>query len=154
LGLGRAIAGSIPSTDGAPRLIRALPDAKLGLVEKSIRYLHSHILLNQQFFIATRNILNLTPQTEAVLAQYLRAGKKIYLLLVRYANAKEAAAALQGFRGAYMPEASEKGRLQTEDRQWTSTKRVNEFVLIVFGAQTEQEAGELIEETTKKIGGI
>jgi hypothetical protein len=154
LGLGRAMADSIRSTDGAPGLIRALPDGKMGLVEKSIRYLHSHILLNQRFFIATRNILNLTPRTEAVLAQYLRAGKKIHLLLVRYPDAKEAAAALQGFKAAYMPEASEKGLLQTEDRQWTSTKRVNEFVLIVFGAQNAREAGELIEETVKKIGGI
>jgi hypothetical protein len=154
LSLGRAMADSIRSTDQAPRLIRALPDRKMGLVEKSIRYLHSHILLNQRFFIATRNILNLNPQTEVVLAQYLRAGKKIHLLLVRYPDAKEAAAALLGFKGAYMPEASEKGVLQTEDRQWTSARRVNEFVLIVFGAQSEREAGELIEETAKKIGGI
>lgn len=154
LGLGRAMADSIRSADPAPRLIRALPDGKMGLVEKSIRYLHSHILLNQRFFISTRNILNLNPGTEVVLAQYLRAGKKIHLLLVRYPDAKEAAAALQGFRAAYMPEASEKGRLQTEEGQWTSAKGVNEFVVIVFGAQSEREAGELIEETARRIGRI
>lgn len=154
LGLGRAIADSIRSADPTPRLIRALPDGKMGLVEKSIRYLHSHILLNQRFFIATRNILNLNPETEVALAQYLRAGKKIHLLLARYPDANEATKALQGFREAYMPEASEKGLLRTEDRQWTSAKRVSEFVLIVFGAPSEREAGELIGETEKKIGGI
>jgi hypothetical protein len=154
LGLGRAMADAIRATDPAPRLIRALPDGKMGLVEKSIRYLHSHILLNQRFFIATRNILNLTPRTEAVLAQYLHAGKKIHLLLVRYPDAKEAAAALQGFKAAYMPEASAKGVLQTEEGKWTSAGRVNEFVLIVFGAPGEREAGELIEETEKRIGRI
>jgi hypothetical protein len=154
LSLGRALADSIPSTDQAPKLIRALPDGKMGLVEKSIRYLHSHILLNQRFFIATRNILNLNPKTEAVLAQYLRAGKKIHLLVVRYPDMKEAEAALQSFKRAYMPEVFEKGRLQTEDRQWTSAKKVNEFVLIVFGAGSEREGEEWIRETEKRIGGI
>jgi hypothetical protein len=154
LGLGRAMADSIRSADPAPKLIRALPDGKMGLMEKSIRYLHNHILLNQRFFIATGNILSLTPQTEVVLAQYLRTGKKIHLLLVRYPDAREAAAALQSFKGAYMPEASEQGLLQTEEGRWTSARRVNEFILIVFGAPSGREAGELIGEAERKIGGI
>jgi hypothetical protein len=152
LSLGRAIANAIPLTGQTPKLIRALPDGKMGLVEKSIRYLHSHILLNQRFFIATRNILNLSSKTEAVLAQYLRAEKKAHLLLVRYQDLIEAGAALQSFKRAYMPEVFEKGRLQTEDRKWTSAKQVNEFILIVFGAGSEQEAEELIKGAEKKIG--
>jgi hypothetical protein len=152
LRLGRAIANSIQWSGQTPKLISALPDGKMGLVEKSIRYLHSHILLNQRFFIATRNILNLNPKTEAILAQYLGAGKKIHLLLVRYPDVKEAEAALQSFKRAYMPEVFEKGLLQTEDKKWTSTKKVNEFVLIVFGASNEREGEELIRGTEKKIG--
>jgi hypothetical protein len=152
LSLGRAIADSIRLTGQAPKLISALPDGKTGLVEKSIRYLHSHILLNQRFFVATQNILNLNPKTEVILAQYLRAGKKIHLLLVRYPDVKEAEAALQSFKRAYMPEVFEKGLLQTEDKKWTATKKVNEFVLIVFGASNEREGEELIKGTEKKIG--
>jgi hypothetical protein len=152
LNLGRAIANSIPLTGQAPKLISALPDGKMGLLEKSIRYLHSHILLNQRFFIATLNILKLNPQTEVILAQYLRAGKKIHLLLVRYPDVKEADAAFQSFKRAYMPEVFDKGMLQTEDKRWTATKKVNEFVLIVFGASSEQEGEELIKGTEKKIG--
>ncbi len=154
LSLGRAIADAIPSTGQAPKLITALPDGKTGLVEKSIRYLHSHILLNQRFFIATRNILNLNPNTEVILAQYLRAGKKVHLLLVRYPDGKEAEAALLSFKRAYMPEAPGKGLLQTEDKKWTAAKRVNEFVLIVFGASGQREGEELIRGTEKKIGEI
>lgn len=154
LAFGRAVAGSVRSADPPPKLIRALPDGKMGLVEKSIRYLHSHILLNQRFFIATENILRLTPQTEVVLAQYLRTGKKIHLLLVRYPDAKEAATALQGFKAAYMPEASEQGLLRTEEGRWTSARRVNEFILIVFGASSGREADELIGEAERKIGRI
>ena len=152
LNLGRAIANSIQLTGQAPKLIRALPDGKMELVEKSIHYLHSHILLNQRFFVATQNILNLNPKTEVVLAQYLHAEKKIHLLLVRYPNVKEAEAALQSFKRAYMPEVFEKGLLQTEDKKWTATKKVNEFILIVFGAESEREGEELIKETEKKIG--
>ncbi|MCX5819245.1 MAG: hypothetical protein NT047_04975 [Deltaproteobacteria bacterium] len=152
LSLGRAVANSIQWTGQAPKLISALPDGKTGLVETNIRYLHSHILLNQRFFVATRNILNLNPKTEVILAQYLRAGKKIHLLLVRYPDVKEAEAALQSFKRAYMPEVSEKGLLQTEDKKWTAIKKVNEFVLIVFGAGSEREGEELIRGTEKKIG--
>ena len=151
LSLGRAIANSIQWSGQTPKLIRALPDGKMGLVEKSIRYLHSHILLNQRFFIATRNILNLNPKTEAILAQYLGAGKKIYLLLVRYPDVKEAETALQSFKRVYMPDGFEKGLLQAEDKKWTATRKVNEFVLIVFGAGSEREGEELIKETEKKI---
>jgi hypothetical protein len=152
LSLGRAIADSIHLMGQAPKWVRALPDGKTGLVEKSIRYLHSHILLNQRFFVATQNILNLNPKTEAILAQYLHAGKKSHLLLVRYPDVKEAEAALQSFKRAYMPEVFEKGLLQTEDKKWTATKKTNEFVLIVFGAGSEREGEELIKETEKKIG--
>jgi len=152
LRLGRALANSIPLTGQAPKLINALPDGKMGLVEKSIRYLHSHILLNQRFFVATRNILNLNSKTEVILAQYMRVGKKLHLLLVRYPEVKEAEAALRSFKKAYMPEVFEKGLLQTEDKKWTSTRKINEFVLIVFGASNEQEGEELIKGTEKKIG--
>jgi hypothetical protein len=152
LSLGRAIANSVPLTGQTPILINALPNGKMGLVEKSIRFLHSHILLNQRFFVATQNILNLNPKTEVILAEYLRAGKKIHLLLVRYPDVNEAEAALQSFKSAYMPEVFDKGLMQTEDKKWTGTKRVNEFILIVFGASSEREEEELIQGTEKKIG--
>ena len=86
--------------------------------------------------------------------KYLRAGKKIHLLLVRYPDVKEAEAALQSFKRTYMPEVFEKGLLQTEDKKWIATKKVNEFVLIVFGASNEREGEELVKGTEKKIGEI
>ncbi len=67
---------------------------------------------------------------------------------------KKAEAALQSFKRAYMLKVFEKGLLQTEDKKWTSTKKVNEFGLIVFGASNEQEGEELIKGTEKKIGEI
>jgi hypothetical protein len=64
----------------------------------------------------------------------------------------EAEAALRSFKRVYMPEVFEKGLLQTEDKKWTAVKRINAFVLIVFGASNEQEGEELIKGTEKRIG--
>jgi hypothetical protein len=154
LSLGRAVAESIQVTGPAPKLIDALPDGKAGLIKKSLRYLHSHVLLNQRFFVATQNILNLNPQTDAVLAQYLREGRRIHLLLIRYPAEKEAEAALQNFKKTYMPEALDKAFLRTEDKKWTGAKRQKEFVLIIFGGGSAKEAEELIQAAEKKIRGM
>jgi hypothetical protein len=154
LSLGRAVAGSIKVTGPAPKLIDALPDGKAGLIEKSLRYLHSHVLLNQRFFVATQNILNLNPQTDAVLAQYLRDGRRIHLLLIRYPAEKEAEAALQNFKKTYMPESLDKAFLRTEDKKWTGAKRQKEFVLIIFGGGSAKEAEELIQAAERKIGSM
>ena len=64
LDIGKAIANSIKSTGPIPKLLGVLPNGKTGLLEKSTRYFHSHILLNQRFFVANQNILNLNSKTE------------------------------------------------------------------------------------------
>ena len=149
--LGKEMAQAIPRNGPAPKLIDNLPDTQAGLNQKSIRYLRSHVLLNQRYFIAHQNILHLNLQTEAVLAQYWRGAQKIHLLLIRYANAKQAEDALQSFKKAYMPQAAEKGFLQTEDRKWSMAKRHREFILAVFGAPSLAEADELIKATEAKL---
>jgi len=152
LNVGREVAKSIKTTGPAPQLINALPVGKAGLVEKAVRYLHSHVLLNQRFFVANQNILRLNAKTDAVLAPYLRDGKKIHLLLIRYSTAQEAEEALQSFKKAYMPEAGEKESLQTEDKKWTGVRRQREFVLIVFGAPRETDARELLQAAENNLG--
>jgi len=70
-GLGRAVAASIMKTGPMPQLISYIPDKGFGLVEKNIYFFRSHVLLNQRFFIAHQNILQLGQDVEAVLAEYL-----------------------------------------------------------------------------------
>ena len=150
---GRAVADSIPGTGPEPKIIQYLPDQTFGLVDKSIRYLKSHVLLNQRFFIAYQNILNLSRKTEAVLAQYLQDKQKTQLLLIRYPNVKEAGDAYQSFMKAYLPEAREKDRSKIEDRKWTSARQRNEYVVIVFGSPTEADAAALLKATEEKLPG-
>jgi hypothetical protein len=153
LHMGRGVANSIPGTGPEPKLVGFIPGKNVGLVDKSIRYLRNHVLLNQRFFIAHQNILNLNRKTEAVLAQYLRDKQKTQLLLIRYANLKEAGVAYQSFMKTYLPEAGGKDRLRTEDRKWTFARQRSEFVVIVFGAPTEADAEALLKATEEKMFG-
>jgi hypothetical protein len=154
LEMGKGIADSIKAKGPMPKLLNILPNGRSGLVEKSVRYLHSHILLNQRFFIANQNILNLSPKTEAVLGQYSHGQQKVHLLVIRYAEENEATAALQKFKKAYMPEAGQKGAIQTEDKKWSAVEMRKGFILIVFGAGSKADAEKYIRAAGEKIGTI
>ncbi len=151
LEIGKIIANSIASVGPEPKLLALIPGRDFGLVDKSVRYLRSHILLNQRFFIAQQNILNITRKTEAVLAQYIQDKQKTQLLLIRYPGPKEAADAYQSFMKSYLPDAAGKDRLRIEDRKWTFARQRNEFVIIVFGVATEGSGEKLIKTTEGKL---
>jgi hypothetical protein len=153
LKMGRAAANSIPTKGSEPKLVGYIPGKDLGLVDKSICYLKSHVLLNQRFFIAHQNILNLSRKTEAVLAQYLRDKQRTQLLLIRYPDSKEAGDVYQRFMKAYLSDAKGTDRSKTEDGKWTFARQRNEFVIIVFGAPKETDAEALLKSTEKKLLG-
>ena len=153
LKMGRAAANSIPTKGSEPKVVGFIPGKDLGLVDKSIRYLKSHVLLNQRFFIAHQNILNLSRKTEAVLAQYLQDKQKTQILLIRYPDSKEAGDVYQSFMKVYLPDAQGKDRSKTEDGKWTFARQKNEFVIIVFGAPMEADAEALLKATEKKLLG-
>jgi hypothetical protein len=151
LAMGRGVSNSIRAVGPEPISVGFIPGKDVGLVDKSVRYLRSHVLLNQRFFIAHENILNLNRKTEAVLAQYLQEKQRTQLLLVRYPNRKEAGEAFQGFMKVYLPEAGGKDPVRTEDRKWTFARQRNEFVVIVFGAPTEADAEALLKATEERL---
>ena len=153
LQVGRATANSIASKGAEPRLVSFIPGKDFGLVDKSVRYMRSHILLNQRFFIAHQNILSLSRKTEAVLAQYIQDRQKAQLLLIRYPDSREAGDAYQSFMKVYLPDARAKDRLKTEDRKWTFARQLNEFIVIVFGAATEDSGEALLKATGEKLLG-
>jgi hypothetical protein len=151
LAMGRAAADAVPGTGPEPEWIALLPGRDFGLVERSVRFFKSHVLLNQRFFISHRNILNLNGQTEAHLAQYLREEQKTHLLLIRYPDGKAAGEAYRSFMKAYLPDAGRKDGSKTEDQRWTLARRKAEFVFIVLGASTETDAEELIQAAEEKL---
>jgi hypothetical protein len=150
LAAGRAAADAIQETGPAPALVGSIPGQELGLVEGSVRFLKSHVLLNQRFFIAHGNILHLGRGTGAVLAQYTRESGKVHLLLVRYSGAREAGDAYRSFMGAYLPDAGGKELLMTEDHKWTMARLRGEALTVVFGAPTAADAEALIKAAEEK----
>ena len=153
LGSGRAMDNAISATGPEPKIIQYLPGQTFGLVDKSIRYLKSHVLLNQRFFVSHQNILDLSRETEATLATYLRDRQKVHLLLIRYPNSPKAKEAFQSFTKAYMPDAAGKDRVKTEDRKWTFARQSNDYILIIFGAPREADAEALLKATKEKLMG-
>ena len=153
LSMGKAAAQAIPTSGSEPRILQLLPGKEFGLIDRSTRYLKSHVLLNQRFFISHENLLSISRKTEAVLSAYTRDKHKVQLLLIRYPNADEAKSALQTFKKAYMPEAGEKDRLKTEDKKWTFARQQKDYLILVFSAPTESDAEVLIKATEEKLIG-
>lgn len=151
LALGRHTAAAIPATGSEPRVVGLIPGKDAGLVETSVRYLTSHVLLNQWLFISHENILNLSRRTEAVFAQYGQGSQKTQLLLVRWSEAAEAGDAYQKFLTVYLPDAGGKDRRMTADRRWTIARRWNEFLLVVVGAPTESVGETLLQATEDRL---
>jgi hypothetical protein len=151
LTLGGTAADLIQEIGPEPKLVGLIPGKDLGLVDRSVRYLKSHVLLNQRFFIAHQNILNLSRRTEAVLAQYTREKQKTHLLLIRYPSVKEARDAYQSFMSAYLPDAGGKDLAKTEDQKWTMARQRGEVVVVIFGAPTAADAEALLKATEDKL---
>jgi len=137
LHLGRLTAAAIQEEGQPPRAIGLIPGKEAGLVETSVRYVTSHILLNQRLFIARDNVLGLTRETGAVLAQYGRDAAAAHLLVVRYPTATAAAAAYGRFMAAYLPAAASRGLGQTTDGRWTIARQRRAVLAVVIGAPSE-----------------
>ena len=154
LQLGRQTATAVRETGRLPSVVGLIPGADAGLVETSVRYLTSHILLNQRRFIAHENILGLNRQTGAVLAQYGRDAAKAHLLLVRYPTGTAAGAAYRRLLTVYLADAGGKDRLRTNDQRWTIARQKNAFVVVVLGAPTEEVGDALLAATESALRGL
>lgn len=151
LHLGRLTAAAIREEGQPPRAIGLIPGRDAGLVETSVRYLTSHVLLNQRLFIARDNVLGLTRQTGAVLARYGRDAAAAHLLLVRYPTATAARAAYGRFMAAYLPTADGKDRVKTNDGRWTLARHRQAFLAVVIGAPSESFGEALLAATEKAV---
>ncbi len=120
---------------------------KKGLVRKQIRFFHKSFNLNYHYYLSDQDILNLNEDTDAFLATYLLGGKKSYLLVVRYPDAKKASRAYDRFTDAYMPEAKNQQTALMENNRWTAANMKDEYVSIIFEALTEESARQIVRQT-------
>jgi len=95
--LARQVAAGMPEGGALPELVARLPQENL--VPDSPRFFHQKLSLDNLLWLGDENILNLSGQTDAVLAAYTYGDTRAQLLVVAYpaeAEAEAAHAALQG----------------------------------------------------------
>ena len=167
LALGRAAALAIGGDGERPSLLALLPEDFRDL--KGTHYFHTFPILNYHFFVSPDNILNLGPETEAVLAAQpgaAGASSKERLTIIRYPHEKDAGMAFISFCRASMPEtapAQDKGQeeqlgreqesrlFKTKDGLWTAAGVKRNMVVVVFQAPTSQEAIHILQRAIKGL---
>jgi hypothetical protein len=147
LSLGRQIASSIKEMGNSPKILSFLPDSLALYTKTQAWFLHSHILLNQRFFVAHGNVLNLAGDVEAALGRYGKDKDKIHLLLIKYPSQAAAERALVSFKKSYMADGEGKASIKTENNKWTSTEKYGNYCIIVFDAPDENFALQSIKDT-------
>ena len=98
LALGRAAAAAIHEEGQPPSLVGDLPVD--GLEGRSVRFLHTHEILNSALYIGFENVLGLGVGTDAALGHYQRNGGEAWLVLVDYPGEEAARKAELSAKGA------------------------------------------------------
>jgi len=144
--LARAIDSKILTTGNKPQLLSCLPED--GLDSNSVRFFHTHTALNFHYFLGNKNILNLSSETDAVLAQY---GNESYLLCIEYPSASDARRGYHGFLEHFAPEAKSSGAAEIETGKWVAVKLVRQCLVIALDAPSEQKARQLVDACVQRL---
>ena len=140
--LGQKVAACIPQKGAKPDILLKLPAE--GLESKSIRYLHHPTILNYHFYLSDENILNLTPETKAVLANYQTGKETARLLLISYPDKIRAKISRDLFLKHYLSDADKMGMAVLEDGKWAAASLKNSLLIIVLEAESRQLAENLL----------
>jgi hypothetical protein len=151
LSLGSRIASSIKETGNPPKILAFLPDGLKQFAKSQAWFLHSHILLNQRFFIAYENILDLSGDVNVALGRYAHNKDRVHLLIVKYPSQLRADEAFKGFKKAYMNDGAARISVKTENNKWTSATEYGDYLVIVFDAPDEPFAKQMIEQTAERL---
>jgi hypothetical protein len=153
LEIGRRIAAAIGTDGPRPALLAALPP---GLAPPStVRYLHSHVILNRHYFVHAENVLNLGPDVEAVLARLGGPGRGAALLIVRYPSEGAASEAWDRFRAAFPPGEAAAGADLPAGKRGEVRLAPNAFAAIL-GADSDETVRRILDRIVVQVkqGGI
>lgn len=148
--LAEMVSDRILETGRKPALLSRLPS--VGLLTRTIRYLHDPVILNTHYYLSGENILGLEPLTEAVLAEYRRGSQGAMLLIVSYPSEGKAGEAGQSVLRHYLPDA-EKAAARLENGRWSAVGARGRVVAFVLEAGTLELARDLVSETLGSAGG-
>ena len=140
--LGRDIAAAIGRRGDPPPLLGRLPGE--GLELGSVRYILHHAWINGFYYISDQNILDITKETEAVLAKYQSGKSPLYLLLVSYPDEGAARRAYTKFSAAFLFDA-DTGIKQIEDGRWAGCRLEGSRVWVVLNGGEAEPVTELLD---------
>jgi len=144
--LGKSIAAAIKDEGALPPILSLLPAENL--IPESVHYFHHYIWLNSFTFVSNENVLNITPGTPAVLSKYRQPGGTLFLLLVRYPDEPQAAAAAAQFKEKILA-GSASDALKMDDGRWAGFRRYGSLFAAVLGAPDESQVRSMLERVKK-----
>ena len=153
--LGEIITKAEAGEGEKPEMLSLLPAE--GLDAKTLRYFHTLISLNSHYYLASANILGLSPETSAVLARYEIAGEKPRVLLVAYSSPGGAESAYTQFVRTYLKEKPlPEGKTiaaKLENEKYASAFRQGRFLILVLEAATPSLCEGLSKDISSRLEG-
>jgi len=140
--LGKKVDALITDRGTRPKIIERLPAD--GLLESSIRYLHHPVILNYHYYLSDENLLHLSSETDAVLAEYEGLNGKALVLLISYPRSSIAADAYTDFNRHYLEQVDNKGAVLLENNAWSASKINGRLLVIILEADSRQLAETLL----------
>jgi hypothetical protein len=140
--LARQVAAQIKTEGARPKILAYLPPE--GLQSHLIRYLHHPVVMNYHYYISDENILNISNDTDVVLARYRGETGAGLLLLVEYLDPKLAARSLTLFLKYYLPDANQTGSALLEDGKWAAVRQKGHLLAIVLESESRDVAEGLL----------
>jgi len=147
--LARSVENAISEDGSLPDILRLVPEQSL--IPESIRYFHHHVWLNTFYFISDKNLLQITDDTDALLAKYGKGKKRYLLLLVRYKNRDLSRKAYDNFVNGYLPELYKTPILKTKKGTWISCRLTGDLIIVLFEAPDKGAAAELIRNVEVRL---
>lgn len=151
--LGEMIAAAISQEGKRPALVEFLPAS--GIRPRTIRFFHTVVSLNVHYYLSSVNVLNLSPATDAVLADYSVDGPKAKLLFVSYPSSAEASQAAGQFVIRYLEgRVLGEGELlikEIDKGKWAGVQQRDKYLIIVLEADGLSLCQRLADEANDKI---
>jgi hypothetical protein len=147
--LAEAVSQLIEVEGQKPGILSNLPSE--GILPRSVRFFHDHMVLNRHYYLAGENILNLGASTGGVLASYKRKEGSARLLILEYPDSERAKSAHAAFLTHYIPDANVSGVALVEEDTWCAARVHGKFIAIVLECRDPDLARELLGEVGTKL---
>ena len=159
--IGAAVVDNIPAGEvHLPAILMYLPEE--GYIQGSSRYFHKKIILDNIYIsdrFIDRNVLNLSEQTDAVVADYKSETSSLpfKLLIVKYPEKSVAEESFKNFvelRESWGEDVVKTGRLHTfEDLKgkYSSISCINSFIIVTFLVETGEDAEFYVNNVISKV---